>query len=266
MAQLKSDPKYLGFQKVTVLTKDETKPWKPPLTVEVTLADGSKEVIPAATPFFTFVTDGGELTVSAAACGHIQDLHLRGEDLGSRFDFASLEDLFQAAAERLPDGIASAPGVSSFALEMGRQMGTEGIATMQELVSDGVITPEDVETAQRFRPGVRVLNKEGGIGTKDVFLQTYQSENPTCRVQFQLVRGDVVVPTVVAPKRPTTKLFMVFGPAEGQPGKTLYTAAPGRWMPRHPNPAQFRPEEGGTDGAAFTEALDAWFNTVMLKS
>ena len=46
------------------------------------------------------------------------------------------------------------------------------------------------------------------------------SEHPDCKIQLQVIRsGAVIVPTVSAPKRSTTKLYMVLDPMKN--GKTL---------------------------------------------
>ncbi|MBT7737005.1 hypothetical protein HN709_04925, partial [Candidatus Peregrinibacteria bacterium] len=58
--KLDVNPSFASFQNVEVTKVDETKPWKPPVEVSVTKADGSTEIIDASTPFFTFEgADGG---------------------------------------------------------------------------------------------------------------------------------------------------------------------------------------------------------------
>jgi len=266
--KVESDSSYLNFQGVEVTEVDESKPWKPPLKVKVTKADGSEEEIDAATPFFTFKdADLRELRVSAAAAGHVDSLHIKGTDAGSKFDYPSLEVLMLDVEEKLPDDILDTPGPSAFDIEMGKHMGNEGLATTEELAADGTIKTEDVSTLQTVRDEVATANKSGILESRAELVERFNSEHPDCNIQLQVIRdGAVIVPTVSTPKRATTKLFMVFGPTDPpQEGvKTLWTAAPGRNMPRHPIPAQFTEEEGGTEGAAYQEALDAWFNTVML--
>lgn len=263
--KVESDPRYLNFQGVEVTEVDDTKPWKPATKVNVTKADGSTEEIDANTPFFKFAdADLNELSVTAAAAGHIDDLHIKGTDEGSKFDYPSLDALFNDVEGKLPEGIASSPGVSDFSMEMGKNMGKEGVASMQELAEEGIVSEADIAAVETAREEVQNLNKTGDEEARNAFVEKFKTENPDCKVQFQVVRGAVIVPTVDTPKRPTTKLFMVFGPAEGIKGKSMYTAAPGRWMPRHPNPTQFREEEGGTEGEAYKKASDTWFNTVML--
>ena len=142
-------------------------------------------------------------------------------------------------------------------------MGKEGIASMEELKAEGILADSDLNTAESVRAEVEELNKSGDETAKKAFVEKFKSENPDCKVQFQLVRGTVLVPTVDTPKRDTTKLFMVFGPgADGK--KTAYTMAPGRHMPRHPNPDQHKNQEGVLNEETFKESADAWFNTVML--
>jgi len=263
---LLSEPKYKGFQKVEVTQVDETKPWKPSLKVKVTLADGTQEEIPASTPFHTFEGNNGKkLTVSADAAGHVDSLHIKGTEPGSHFDYTSLEALLADVADKLPENITETPGPSAFDMDMGKKMGSEGLATMQELLTDGVITQGDIDIAEKYREEVMQLNKTGDKAAKEAFVSKFAAENPDCKIQFQAIRGGaVLVPTVKAPKRPTNKLFMVFGPSEQEGVKTMWTAAPGRYMPKHPVPTQFNEAEGGSEGSAYKEAASSWFDTVML--
>jgi hypothetical protein len=262
---VEANPNYLDFGKVSVTKIDDTKPWKPALEVSVTKQDGSvEEGLDATTPFFTFKDkDGNEMTVSAATAGHIDSLHIKGEDLGSKFSQGSLDELCRDAAGRMPEGIATAAGVSDFAVDMKKPMGKEGLATLDELVERGIISLEDLQKATSSKEMVKGLNASGAKEEKQVFIDEFLAANPESKVQFQLIRGDVLVPVVNAPKQDTTKLFMVFGPgANGK--KTLYTMAPGRHMPRHPNPGQHKNAEGVIDQKTFDESAEAWFNTAML--
>lgn len=263
---LDTDREYLGFQKVEVTKVDETKPWKPALEVKVIKGDGTVvEGIDATTPFFTFKNNEGgkELTVSAAAAGHIDDLHIKGNDAGSRFNYGSLEELFTDVQSKLPDAVATDPETSAFSMEMGKHMGKEGIAEMSELLEDGVVSESDIEAILMLKEEVFVLNKSGTLEQKKALISKFAGEHAEAKIQLQLVRGDVLVPVVDAPKRDTTKLFMVFGP-DTKGGKTMYTAAPGRNMPRHPNPGQHKSKEGVLDETTFEASSKAWFNTVML--
>lgn len=262
---LNSNQEFLGFQKVEVTKTDDSKPWKPALEVRVTKADGSvTENLDANTPFFTFSDQrGNKMTVTAAAAGHIDQLHIKGEDAGSKFDYPSLETLFKDIAQKIPQEIASAPGVSDFSVDMGRHMGKEGIAEMEELRAEGVLSETDLAVVETVRSEVRELNKTGDEEAKKTFVKKFKEENPDCKVQFHIVRGTVLVPIVDVAKRDTTKLFMVFGPGvDGN--KTAYTMAPGRHMPRHPNPNQHRNQDGALNEQTFQESANAWFDTVML--
>ena len=251
---------YLGFRSVEVTEVDESKPWKPALKVKVEKAGGEVVEIDANTPFFVLKNkDGKELTVSAATAGHIDSLHIKGTDAGSLFDEPSIQALMQDAAKKIPTEVASAPGVSAFDVEMGKSMGQEGIASLKELQQSGVLSQEDVDAALALKDQVAQLNLSGSKADKETFV----AEHSNGKVKFQLIRGDVLVPVVDAPKRPTTKLFMVFGPDASGDKKTMYTAAPGRNMPRHPNPNQHM-NDGVVDQATFKESADAWFDTVML--
>lgn len=264
--QLEAKREFLNFQRVEVTKIDESKPWKPALEVKVTKEDDSVvEGLDANTPFFTFYDkDGNPLNVSAAASGHIDSLHIKGEDAGSKFDEASLEDLFRDAAAKMPEGIATQPGVSAFDVDMGKSMGKEGLASMQELVASDTIPKADIETVQQLKDQIKELNKSGKKEDKEAFINGFKAKKGDCKIQFQLIRGEVLVPVVDAPKQDTNKLFMVFGPDASGQQKTLYTAAPGRNMPRHPNPGQHTNKEGVLDESTFNESADAWFDTVML--
>lgn len=265
---LQSNQEYLGFQGVEVTKIDDTKPWKPALEVRVTKMDGQVvEGLSASTPFFTFKAkaEGGKnLTVSAAVAGHVDQLHIKGEEPGSHFDYGSLEELLNDAKDKVPAEVAKTPGVSAFDLNMGRLMGKEGIADLDELISEGLLTEADRETSMSVKNEVYELNKSGSPEAKQAFIDTFNAAHPESKIQFQLVRGTVLVPIVDAPKRPTTKLFMVFGPDATSENKTLYTMAPGRNMPRHPNPNEHKNKDGVIDEKTFKESSDAWFNTVML--
>jgi len=258
--------KYLDFQSIEETKHDETKPWKPALEVTVVTKNGKKiEGLNANTPFFTFEdTYGNKMTVSAAAADHIDKIHIKGEDEGSKFDESSLKTLFENASAKMPEGIAREKGVSAFDIEMGKSMGKEGIATLEELKGMGYLTDKDITGAEAIKLEVKDLNKEGSIEEKNTFIEKYRTDYPDSKIQFQLVRGSVLVPVVDAPKHDTTRLFMVFGP-DANGDKTLYTVAPGRNMPRHPNPDQHRNVEGVFDEKTFNESAEAWFETAMLK-
>ena len=140
--RLEANQQFLNFQSVKETKIDEEKAWKPALEVQVTNADGTiVEGLGANTPFFTFEdVYGNKLTVSAAAAGHIDEIHIKGKDAGSKFDEPSLEALLKDAATKMPEGIATEKGVSAFDIEMGKSMGRDGIASMAELKDQGVLT------------------------------------------------------------------------------------------------------------------------------
>ncbi len=246
---------------MSVLTTDDSKPWKPALTVEVRTPRGL-QVVDASTPYLTLGKGDTALVVSIAAAGHIHHLHIDTKEPASRFAFDSVSSLFTAITNLIPKDRLLQEGVQAFAINLGRSMGAEGIASMSELVADGVLPQADVDVARLVRDEVMHLNATGSLDEKRAMAARYRTEHPDSKIQFILVRGSVLVPTVAAPKRETTELFLAMGPAESGAGKTLYTAAPGRFMPRHPDPAQFADE--GVSGPAFREAAAAWFDTVML--
>lgn len=264
---LEANEQFLGFERVNVTEFDESLPWKPAKTVEVIQADGSKvEDLEASTPFFTFKdANGKEIVVSAEAAGHIDQLHIKGEDVGSKFDEPSLEALFQDMAVQLPEGLADRPGIFTLDVEMGKNMGMEGIASTEELVASGRLSQVDIDAAQSVREEVQRLNREGTEEERLAFAEKYAEEHPDAGVQFTAAREDkVLLPTVKAPKQPTTKLFVMMGPNPAGDKKALYTIAPGRDMPRHPVPGQYTDREGAFDEAGYQEAEQKWFDTVML--
>lgn len=269
---LESDQAFIGFQKVEVTKVDDTKPWKPPVEVAVTLQDGSKkEGLEASTPFFTLRSADGKMnaTVSAAAAGHIDGLHIKGTEPGSHFDYQSIDALLEDVSHKLKPEMLEGPGPSAFSVDMKRGMGKEGISSFDELKDQGFIGDEDIKAAVSARSEVAKLNMSGTADEKKAFVASFKAAYPDNSIQFQVLRDVVVLPIVNAPKQPTTKLFMVFGPDEKRPGqKTAWTMAPGRSMPRHPNPAQHMEKQ--PDGSmklnekTFQESSDAWFETVML--
>lgn len=244
-----------GFQSVQV-----TKTTK---VVEVTKADGSVYEVDANTPYAVFKDDNGyELTVSVKAVGHIDKLHIKGAEPGSKFDIGSIDELMRIVGENLPNDIARTEGVSAFSVETGRPMGEEGVASLDELLEKGLIAHEDIEGLVASRDQISQLNLEGSAEDKDTFVTQFNETYADSKIKLQLVRGGVIVPTANVPKQPTTKLFMVFGPSET--GKTMYTMAPGRFMPKMPNVAEHTAPDGVVNYATFKESSDAWLNTVML--
>ncbi len=259
------NPDFLDFQNVEVTRIDDTKPWKPALEVKITKNDGSIiEKLDANTPFFIFQdSEGNNITVTAVAAAHIDQLHIKNKDAGSKFDYSSLKELFKDVAKKLPPKIANQSEISAFSIDMGRYVGKEGVASVEELKAEGILTDSDLNNIESVRTEVEKLNKSGDEIAKKEFLKKFKTTYPNCKIQFQLIRDGVLVPTVDAPKRNTTKLFIVLGP--GLDGKrTIYTMTPGRYMPRHPNPNEHKNEKGELNEKTFKESADAWFNTVLL--
>lgn len=270
--RLKVNQEFLHFKKVIVTKFDETKPWKPAVTISVEFQDGNlREGLDAQTPFFTFQdTDGKEITVSGATAGHIFDVHFSPEDSGSKFDEPDLLSLFQDIAQRMPAGKGAVQGIDTFSLHMEKRMGTEGIASLTELVQDNVLKQEDIDDAMGYKEEVQRLNREGDKGAMKEFVEDYSRNHPQAKVLFRHIRTEgansgVIVPHVLAPKRPTNQLFVMIGPNETSTGRALFTVAPGRNMPRHPMRGQHIDRETGElDEKTFQESADAWFSTVML--
>ncbi len=258
------NPSLLDFQSIEVIAVDESLPYRPAKTVEVTYLDGSKEVADASMPALVLKDQAGnKLSVSIAAVGHIDALHFNDNEPGSRFDYPGVTDLFTDIASLLPPEIAEHQDESSaFSVDTGKHMGVEGVATMQELIEEGVLSEIDVSDVKAFKDGIAELNLHGNEAEKKQFIEEYSQQHSDAKIKFQLVRGGVVVPGVQAPKRPTTQLFMVFGP--GAKGKTMYTAAPGRYMPPFPSPKQHVSADGEVNETTFLESAQVWFETVML--
>lgn len=261
--ELQINPDLQGFQSIRVTEVDDSLPYRPAKLVEVTKADGTVTEADANTPYAVFSDNsGGELTVSAAAAGHIDELHVKGTEPGSKFDVGSLDELMGIVSENLPSDIAQAEGVSALSVETGRSMGEEGVAGLDELLGKGLIAPEDIDGLAASRDQISQLNLEGSPEDKDAFVTQFNETHAEGKIKLQLVRGSVIVPTADVPKQPTTKLFMVFGP--GKTGKTMYTMAPGRFMPKMPNAAEHTSPDGVVNEATFKESSEAWLNTVML--
>lgn len=257
------NPEFQGFQRIEVTKIDESKPWKPALEVKVTKADGSiVENLDASITYAIFRSKGGiEMSVTLEKAGHIDKLHIKGEDAGSHFNFSSFDELLKEIAKKMPETVATEKKLTALSIEMGVSMGKEGLATLEELESAGVVTEEQVAEAMKMKDEVGKLNKDGSADEKNAFIAKFLAENGDSPIQFQLVRGVVLVPIVKTEKHDTSSLFLVFGP--GKDKKTMYTAAPGRFMPKMPVPGDHI-EGGVLNEEAFKESADAWFRTAML--
>jgi hypothetical protein len=263
---LKANEEYLGFQQVKVTEVDESKPWKPASKVEVTKRDGSiAEGLDANASFFTLKdAEGNEIIVTAATAGHIDELHIKGQDVGSVFDEPDLQSLFKDAAEKLPEGLAKRKGIFTLDVNMGKSMGSEGISSMDELVAAGSLSQDDVDAAVAMKEEVQRLNRASDVPAMTAFAEQYKKDHPDAAVQFTVARGAVLLPTVDAPKQPTNKLFVMMGPDATGQKVGVYTVAPGRDMPRHPIPRQYTDREGKFDEEGYKQSEEKWFNTVML--
>lgn len=256
------NPELQGFISIRIVSVDETSPYKPPKTVEVTSSSGKFE-IDANTVYAVFRDgNGGALNVSASAAGHIDRLHIKATEPGSQFDVDSIDELLGIVREHLPVDIAQVEGVSAFAVETGRAMGSEGVAGLDELLEKGLISTTDVDILAASKDIIIKLNLEGSLDDKASFVKQFNETHEDSMIKLQLVRGNVIVPSTDAPKQPTTKLFMVFGP--GKNGKTMYTIAPGRYMPKMPNVSEHISSDGIINNSTFEESSKAWLNTVML--
>ncbi|MBU1032641.1 MAG: hypothetical protein ABII13_03450 [Patescibacteria group bacterium] len=259
------DPTFEGFQSVEVTKIDDSKPWKPAMEVKVTNGDGTVvEGVDANRAVYTFKDSKDQsIIVSIATAGHIDDLHIHAKEPGSKFEQASLTELMQDISKHLPEDVMDRKGISTFDMEMGKHMGLEGIASMDELMEAGVLTPQDIASARMEKDHVFELNKSGSMDEKEAYIESYRAAHPENKIQFQFVRDTVVVPVVNSPKLPTTKLFMMMGPDSNEK-LSMFTIAPGRDMPRHPNPGQHTDQEGKFDEETFKQSADAWFDNPML--
>jgi len=166
----------------------------------------------------------------------------------------------QDVAKKIPEDVATQPGVLVIEVKMGKNIGQEGIAGLEELQDSGILTKDDVQKALAFKEEVIRLNRLGTKDEKEIFVKNHSDG----KIKFQLIRDDVLVPVVDTPRRPTTKLYMVFVPTEQGDKKTLYTMAPGRSMPMHPNPREHMSADGMINEKTFQDSANAWFYTVML--
>lgn len=261
--EVEINPDLQGFQEIVVTSVDESLPYKPPKTVEVTFSNGDKAEMDAATTYASLIDEqGAELTVSAAAAGHIHELHISGTESGSQFDVESLDELLRIVAEHIPEEVAQTPGVSAFSVETGRAMGNEGVSSLEELLEKGLIEEADVDNLAEASNQISELNKTGTVEAKKEFVESYNDQHAESKIKLELIRGGIIIPKADAPKQPTTELFMVFG--QGQTGKTMYTMAPGRDMPKMPNPKEHLKPDGSIDEASFKASSEAWLSTVML--
>lgn len=262
--ELKINADLQGFEAVEVTSVDESLPYKPPLEVAVTLADGTVAEVAASTPYAVFVDkDGGRLEVSIASAGHVKELHVDGKDAGSVFDVSTIDELLVIVQEHLPEGIAESDGVSAFSVETSRPMGEEGVGGLDVLLSAGLVSSEEVEEIAANTEVIIKLNLEGSDEDKNRFVAEYNAQHEGSKIKLQQVRSGVIVLAADVPKQPTTELFMVFGPTGEENTKTMYTMAPGRFMPKMPNPSEHT-VDGAVDENTFKESTDAWLSTAML--
>lgn len=233
MFDLEVDGSLEGFKTVEVTKIDESKPWKPALEVKVTQADGTvTEAVDANRPVYTFKDGKGRtLRVSIATAGHIDDMHIHAKEPGSKFEQNSLTELMRDVAAHLPDNVMDRQGIATFDMEMEKQMGLEGIASMDELLREGVIAESDVNTAKGEQARVFELNRAGSLEEKKEFIEEFKAAHPESKIQFQLVRDTVLVPVVASAKRPTTKLFMMMGPGRRRNTSGVYRCAGSRYAP-----------------------------------
>lgn len=258
------------------VTAEEEKPYgRVSSKIEVTKADGSTVEVSAFDPMYKLKGETGlEVEVSVGTVQHIDSLHFKAEDAGSLLDFPSMDELMRDISRKLPADLADRPGFLTMDIEMGKHVGEEGIASLSELKSGGVLNEADLMTVEAVRAEVMALNKEGDPASKAAFTQKFKADHPECKVQFIVIRNErkddkevpntgVVVPAVVSPKRPTTKLFLMLGPTNKDKVKPLYTAASGRDMPLHPLPKQHL-VDGKINEKTFKASSDAWFDTVQL--
>ena len=253
------------FSSVEITARDETVAWKPVTEMEVTYADGSidQNVDPFA-PVYEFKAEDGVLTVPIQTASHIDETHIHSTEPGSQFGYDSLADLLEDVAKKLPAGLASDPSQrATLTLEMDKSTGKEGIASLGELEASGILSESDIQSVLGLKEGVTSLNESGDLEAMEAFVTNFAEENPDSKIQFQVVRNGAIVPVVKTPPHDTNELFLAFGP-DKQGGKTLYTAAPGRSMPKHPIASQHMNQDGSINQKSFKESADAWFNTVML--
>jgi len=254
---------FVEFNRMKGTEVDESLPYKPPLKVSVAMEDGSTVETDASTPYVVFEDYlGGRLDISLAVAGHIKDLHIDGNEAGSVFNVSSLRELMDVVGANLPTGVAGEAGVSAFSVETGRAMGEEGVGALSELLDKGLVAAEDIDSLSLSGAEIARLNLEGTPEDRATFVEAYNVQHPNSKIILQQIRGGIIIPAAKVPKQPTTELFMVFGPT-GDKTKTMYTMAPGRVMPRMPNPSEHI-QDGVVNAETFKESSDAWLNTVML--
>ena len=70
----------------------------------------------------------------------------------------------------------------------------------EELVAEGILNEDDVSTAESVRTEVQQLNASGDGMSKKAFVEKFTADHPDSKVRFQIIRGNVLVPVVDAPK------------------------------------------------------------------
>lgn len=175
-----------------------------------------------------------------------------------------MQELLIDLSRKIPSAELQKTGTHAFSVNMDKLMGKEGLSSLVELTSKGVINTEQIRYLEQFKDQVFEINLNGTEQEKKDFINQFNSTNLNFPIFFQLIRGRVIVPCIRLEKQNTTSLFVAMGPLNDQRSRELYTLAPGRYMPRHPDASQHIDARGNLNLESFLESSNAWFYTIML--
>lgn len=249
--------------------------------VDVHWHDGqSVRQIPAATPAFSFYEHDEHkkpaLILTIERAHHIQSLHLEAGESGSYFTPRILEDyaiepitlkdiVHQVAAEINTAALEEEWKNPRRTLEMpiGDIPGREAIISLNELLSDHIVSQEVYNLLFRWKPFIIEANLRPGIQHKHELVKRLNgslADLPGCLISFQVVRigeGGAVVAAAGMVPRPTNKMMVELSRPKLDGPIFIHTIAPGRKMPRHPIPALHR-NEGTVDDGSLEHSLRQW--------
>ena len=267
--QVIADPIFEGMVSARVTEIDKTKPFYFPVTVEVAFADGRTQSVPAATPVYTLTYAGvnTRLTISAASVAHILDTHFNPGKPASQFSYANIGELVADIAGRIDGARVNPTGRNEFRFSMGRNMGTDGVGSLNDLLASGAISTSDNEALGSYSDRLMAANLAGDAQALQALVASFKEEFSTSNIQLEYIaRANCVVPRINMPPQPTQELMVVFGRSEDAQVATLYTASPGRSMPRFPSRQQHAiPGTSDINTTTFKESFDAWFRHSFLR-
>jgi hypothetical protein len=246
--------------------QDPNRPWATAY-YKVDGPEGQGTEIPCNEDILVLKGDGRKIHVPAFAAVQVMGLHLHGEREGSQLA-RPLEDSFAMVAQALPENLPYQDGVAAFSIDLGQYTGMEGVASQQEMLDKGVMTPDDVQKLDNVKNEVFLLNLVATVEERKAFVERFNTQM-TGNAQLG-VRGDAIVPFFTHPKQPTNQMFMVVAEGKGELPEgllryaTVITMAPGRYMDKLPTDRSFLPLDTPAKGEAQAKAQDYWWNSGFL--